>query len=240
MCVKIAFHAPGSRVGPALTSAQWHSERFDFWAFDRDADERCARGEPLHVIAAAEEVIPLRTQVAIRTQRLAAPRNKHSHTRWFTSLLAEHRALHDLGKPHARADLDHAIDTWQWALRLDGEAPAALQIAALLRHLSAGMRAARSVLVRAAVPASIAGEACELIAEYGRVDRWASRRALYDADALSFFSFASPRYLAQFGREQTGHKVADTCHRMSGRARNWLDAVRMPGFVREQIALCEQ
>src|SRR5512135_3562544 len=113
MAIAIEFHAPGSSHPGALTTEAWHSDSFDFWAFDRRVDELFARGEPLHVIASAREVPALRRQLAIRTQRLAARRNAHSNSAWFTRALVEHRALHDVVKPLVLADFDHALDTWQ-------------------------------------------------------------------------------------------------------------------------------
>src|SRR5688572_6716902 len=103
MTLAIEFHA--ELVGGGLNSTDWNSDAFDFWAFDRHADELFARREPLHVIAAPDEVAVLRNQLAIRTQRLAAHRNEHTSAAWFAVLLAEHRRLHDLAKPLVRADL---------------------------------------------------------------------------------------------------------------------------------------
>lgn len=50
-------------------------------------------------------------------------------------LLARHRALHPLDKPLVEADYRHALDVWQWVLRLEPEAGAAVQIAALFHDI---------------------------------------------------------------------------------------------------------
>jgi hypothetical protein len=265
MALALEFHAPGSGYPHALTSREWRSERFDFWAFDRRVDDLVARKRPLHVLAHAREVPRLCTELAIRTQRLSGSRNACSDTPWFTRVLEAHRRLHDLSKPLVRADLDHALDAWQWMLRLDGDAPAAVQLAALLHdierltsetdvriehlcadyqafkdaHAVAGARFAASLLARAEVPTAIADEACGLIAMHERAGDSPRLRAVNDADALSFFSFNSPGYLAYFGPEQTAKKVRYTLRRMSAAARRWLDEVRMPEWIREQVTRCD-
>jgi hypothetical protein len=74
-------------------------------------------------------------EILTRYQRLTPRRNAASSPPWFTRALAVHRAMHDPRKPLVLADLDHAIDTWQWTLRLDPEAGAAVQLAALFHDI---------------------------------------------------------------------------------------------------------
>ncbi len=264
MTLAIEFHAPGSDLANALTSFDWRSETFDFWHFDRRVDELVARRKPLHVISPPVDVPSLRRELVIRTQRVAGQRNACSNERWFGRVLDEHRRLHDLVKPLVRADFDHALDTWQWALRLDPHAPAAVQLAALLHdierltseadvriehlasdyqafkdaHAAAGARFAASLFDRAGVPAGIARDACTLISVHERAGESPRLRAVNDADALSFFSFNSPGYLAYFGPEQTAKKVAYTYQRMSASARGWLDLLRIPAAIRDQVQRC--
>ncbi len=264
MGLVIEFHAPGRLIPHALTTIEWRSETFDFWIFDRSVDELHARSKPLHVIAKPADVPAMGREITIRAQRLAGNHNECSSTPWFARVLAEHRRLHDLAKPLVRADFDHALDTWQWTLRLDPHAPAAVQLAALLHdierltseadvriehlfpdyqafmdaHAAAGARFARSLFERAGVPAGIADEAAALIACHERADGSPRVRALNDADALSFFSLNAPGYLSYFGAEQTAKKVAYTYQRMTDWARNWLGKVRMPERVREEVKRC--
>jgi hypothetical protein len=238
-----------------LAGTEWRDDAFDFWAFDRRCDELAGCGEPLRV---AREIAG---EVAIRTQRLA-PRITIDAP-WFARVLAEHRALHDLDKPLVRADHDHALDAWQWTLRLDPTAPPEVQLAALLHdverlvseadarvehlaadyrafkdaHARAGAELARRLLARAGVPEDLAGEACRLVAVHERPDGSPELDAVNDADALSFFSLNSPGYLRYFGADQTRAKVAYTLARMSPRARGWLRAIRMPRGVAEQVHL---
>ena len=62
-------------------------------------------------------------------------RNGASEGLLFDVVLARHRALHDLAKPVVRADYAHALDVWQWTLRLDPEAGLAVQLAALFHDV---------------------------------------------------------------------------------------------------------
>lgn len=264
MTIAIEFHAPDSPVTGALTAHDWRSEAFDFWAFDRSVDELHASGQPLHVLADAADVPRLRRELAIRTQRLAARRNAHSTADWFARVLDEHRRVHDLDKPLVRADYDHALDTWQWSLRLDPDAPASLQLAALCHdierltseadvriehlfldyqafkdaHAAAGARLASALFVRAGVPSVIADDACALIAVHERAGGLPNLRAINDADALSFFSFNCPGYITYFGTTQAARKVAYTYNRMTPEARRFLREIRMPAFAQREISRC--
>jgi len=254
--IRIADEAPAG----ALTRAAWQDDGFDFWAFDRHLDDLVARGEPLRVVTPVADAAAIARQIATRGQRLAPRRNRATAGAWFDRVLDEHRALHDLDKPLVRADLDHAIDAWQWSLRLDPGAPRAVQLAALLHdierlasepdariehlaadyqafkdaHACAGARIARALLSRAGVGRTLADEACALIAVHERSGGGPAVRAINDADALSFFSLNSPGYLAYFGASQTAAKVAYTLARMSETARCELPALRMPRLVRTE------
>lgn len=165
-------------------------------------------------------------------------------------LLARHRALHPLDKPLVEADYRHALDVWQWTLRLDPEAGAAVQIAALFHDIERifteaesrseqavadyddykARHAARSAWVTAAilreekVDPVLAARAVELIAGHdqpGRIDN-AEAALLEDADALSFLSLNSPGYLQYYGQEQARRKVEWTLARLSPRGRERL------------------
>lgn len=244
-----------------LTAEAWRADDFDFWAFDRHADELDARGEPLQFSASASLAPALAFEIAMRVQRLDRMRNEASAPQWFDTVLAAHRVLHDLAKPLLRADYDHALDTWRWVLKLAPSATAALQLAALLHdierlaseadqrieHLAAdyaafkaahareGAKRARVVLGLAQVPADITEAACELITHHERPTGEPALRLLNDADALSFFSFNSPGYYNYFGATQTARKVSYTLARMSRRARSWLGALRLIQPIRDLI-----
>jgi hypothetical protein len=250
----------GAAGVPVLTEAAWRDDGFDFWAFDRHLDELVARGEPLRVAVSAASADAVAREIRTRGQRLAPRRNAATAGAWFDRVLDEHCALHDLARPLVRADYDHALDTWQWALRLDPGAPAAVQLAALMHdierltseadarvehlaadyqafkdaHARAGARIAEAVLRRAGVDAALAAEVAALVAVHERAGD-AALATINDADALSFFSLNSPGYLAYFGPAQTASKVAYTLARMTAGARRELPALRMPRQVRAWI-----
>ena len=263
--MEMAFEIELTEAAPAssdvLTATAWRDDRFDFWAFDRRLDVLVARGAPLRVSAPPELAPAVLSEIRTRGQRLAPRRTAATAGAWFDRVLAAHRALHDLDRPLVRADYDHALDAWQWAVRRDAGAPRAVQLAVLLHdierlaseadarvehlaadyqafkdaHARAGARIARGVLAQAGVPDALADEVCALIAVHERPSDDPALRAIYDADALSFFSFNSPGYLAYFGPDRTAAKVAYTLARMSEAARRELPALRMPAAVRVAI-----
>jgi uncharacterized protein DUF4202 len=260
--IELTADSPASPVsGDVVTAAAWRDDRFDFWAFDRQLDALAARGAPLRVSAPDELAPAILSEIRTRGQRLAPRRTAATAGAWFDRVLDAHRALHDLARPLVRADYDHALDAWQWAVRRDADAPRAVQLAVLLHdierlaseadariehlaadyqafkdaHARAGARIARGVLARAGVADALADEVCALIAVHERASDDPALQAINDADALSFFSFNSPGYLAYFGRDRTAAKVAYTLARMSHDARRELPALRMPAAVRAAI-----
>jgi Domain of unknown function (DUF4202) len=191
-------------------------------------------------------------EIMTRYQRLAPLRTAASAEAWFTRALAVHRAMHDLQKPLVRADFDHALDTWQWAVRLDPAASAAVQLAALFHdierlvteadrrvehlapdyqafkdaHARAGAAAARVALRHAGVPAATARRAADLVEAHERPSGEPELALLNDADALSFFSLNSWGFLGYYGLAHTARKVDYTLRRMGPAARARLFPVR--------------
>src|SRR5437868_722378 len=74
------------------------------------------------------DALPAVEEVLTRAQRHFDRRNRASAGAQFTAILRRHRGLHDRSRPLARAELDHALDVWQWTLRLEPEASFELQI----------------------------------------------------------------------------------------------------------------
>lgn len=236
-----------------LRCEDWRAESFDFWAFDRRIDAIVDGGGVLSVDGA------IAYEVLTRAQRRIARRNDESAAPWFERTLAAHRALHDLEKPLVRADLDHALDAWQWTLRLDARAPVAVQLATLFHdverlaseadariehaavdyqafkdaHAREGARIVRGLL--AGIDGALVDEVCRLVELHERRSDDRALRLVNDADALSFFSLNCAGYLAYFGPEQTQKKVAYTLARMSPVARDELPRLRIPSEVRRFI-----
>lgn len=122
-----------------LWAAEWDKPSFDFWSFDARMDElaeQAGNGPFLLYIGSDLERMPgLVLEVLTRCQRLAGRRNAASACAAFDGILERHRALHDLGKPLVLADYRHALDVWQWVLRLEPEAGLAVQLAALFHDV---------------------------------------------------------------------------------------------------------
>jgi hypothetical protein len=238
-----------------IYSSQWNRGDFDYWKFDseidqlagplRIADDRGARDFPVEVLT--------------RCQRVIGRRNRYSHGQLFARVLRRHRELHDRTKPLVRADYNHALDVWQWTLRLDPLASLALQLAALFHdierlaseadsrvehlapdyqqfkdaHALAGAAIADRVLSEAGIAAATIDRAVQLIAAHERPSSDCEVALLNDADALSFFSLNSSGYADYFGPDQTRKKIAYTWNRMRPAARAKLACVRLRGDVRE-------
>jgi Domain of unknown function (DUF4202) len=200
----------------------------------------------------------LHPEVALRYQRLVPRSNAASATPAFHELLQRHRRLHDLSLPLVRADYDHALDAWQWALRLDPAASAEVQIAALLHdierlaseprarveHLAPSYAAFKDAhaergaqWVRALVqdgPWDV-DAIVRLVRHHERRTAVPGGDLVGDADVLSFFALNSPGYLRYFGAEVTGRKVRFSLARASARARPWLGRIRLHPLVRAMV-----
>jgi hypothetical protein len=205
-------------------------------------------------------------QVLTRYQRLAPRLNAASRDEAFLSALALHRTLHDLNKPLVRADYEHALDVWQWVLRLDAAAGRALQLAALFHdierissepdqrieqhaadyqafktaHAEVGARLAAVTARAAGVDEADCSRMQQLIAEHeqpAQGSRAPEAALLGDADALSFFSLNSRGFSDYYGPEHTRRKVEYTLGRMTQRALGYLNQMKLALDVQEYIAV---
>lgn len=123
---------------PALGVKDWDSPSFNFYEFDTrmNALAETATGAFALTIAGNGQRLPRAAiEVLTRCQRLMGRRNEASRIPLFKKVLERHRALHDLAKPLVRADYDHALDTWQWMLRLNPRAGLVPQLAALFHDV---------------------------------------------------------------------------------------------------------
>src|SRR5436305_2449672 len=118
-----------------LTAEPWESQSFNFYALDAAVDALAeSRDGPFALVLAGFDG-PAARAALTRCQRWADRRNEASRGPLFDRVLRRHRAAHDLAKPLVRADYDHALDTWQWLLRLAPDAGLAVQLAALLHDV---------------------------------------------------------------------------------------------------------
>ena len=158
-------------------------------------------------------------EILTRYQRFIGRRNEASDHALFDRILALHAEAYAV-----IADFDHAIDTWQWMLRLEPDASLAAQVAALFHDIE---RLAGDILRRAGADAALLARVQELIAGEQRRGDDPEGRLLNDADALSFFSLNSAGYADHFGAEQARRKVRFTLQRLHPRRRDRLSTVRL-------------
>jgi len=248
----------GARPVNEIDLGRWRDRQNDFAPFDAQVEALVEAGEDTLVIEGPpEEAVRGAGEMLTRWQRFLDRRNVASSSNLFDDVLARLRSMHDLQKPLVRADWNHALDTWQWSLRLDGDAPVAPQLAALLHdverleseadarveHLAPSYDAfKRAHAERGAAIAAALLDACgadpilrdrvsRLVAGHERPEREPDRRLLNDADALSFFSQNSAGYRDYFGPAQTREKIAYSLRRMSPAARARLATVRLRADV---------
>lgn len=227
---------------PIIDADAWSSST-DFVAFD-DAVARSS-SNALSVRGARTVIAQVALEALTRWQRFVNRRNDASRSPQFDAALRAHAAMHDVAKPLVRADFDHAIDTWQWMLRLAPDASSAAQLAALFHdverleseadrriehhapdyaafkdaHAWRGAQVASRLLVNAGVDETTAERVRYIIAHHERRGSDPDIDLLNDADALSFFSLNSAGYASYFGPEQTRKKVAYTLARLGSVAR---------------------
>jgi len=215
----------------AVESSPWRDGDADFYWIDAQADALGDRG--LVPVAIAGDPL-IRLELLTRCQRWLDRRNPYSATAWFGELLYFHRSLFDRERPQARAEHNRALDTWQWVLRLDPAASAALQVAALFRSSAAR---ASDLLAGAPAPRAVADRAARLVDSLLQPvlpdDGDGEASVLEDADCLSFFSLGSCGFLDDHGEPDTRRKIAATLMRLSLRACAYLPAVRLRRDVAE-------
>jgi hypothetical protein len=240
-----------------LNADTWCREDVELLAFDRrvhELEDDIGAGAQIELVGTARSIAQMKAQFTLRYQRLFSVRNAASKHERFDELLTAHAALHDRRKPLVRADHDHALDVWQWTLRLDPEADEALQIAALfhdierlasepdvrieqhaedylgfkLSHARRGAQMVADVLHKLALPSDVAARAFRLVERHEQPEHDRDLCTLNDADALSWFALNSAGFLTYFGAEHTRKKVAYTFGRMrSSAARAYLGRVRL-------------
>jgi hypothetical protein len=247
----VVEQAPVASTGDAHIDAQRWLQGETFAPFD-DSVER-SRGRSIAILGARGDSEQVAREVLTRYQRFLGRRNEASRTPLFDLVLAVHEGLHDRSKPLAMADFAHAVDTWQWMLRLEPDASLAAQLAALFHdverleseadrrveheapdytrfkdaHARRGADRTRDLLRAAGVNVATTERTCELVAVHERRGDDREVDLLNDADGLSFFSLNSPGYADYFGLEQTKKKVSYTLARLGTAARRRLSTVRL-------------
>ncbi|QSQ20503.1 DUF4202 family protein [Pyxidicoccus parkwayensis] len=247
-----------------LDASEWCAPDFDPLSWDArvfgtaEASEELA----LHLDGArGESLVVAALEVLTRYQCLVGRRNEVSAVPLFDRLLARHRALHDLHRPLVRADYQHALDTWQWVLRLRPHASLAVQAAALFHDVERlvseadrrvehhaedyqsfedaqaehGAEMARQVLREVGMDVSISQRVKDLVARRERPGDEADLALLNDADALSFFSLNASGFVRYFDAEHSRRKVANTLARLRPEQRRRLGQMRLAPLVQHLV-----
>lgn len=247
---------------PHVSASQWSRADFNSWDFDTKVDELARAPFTLRVADDRGEHAEFLLEVLNRCQRLIGRHNAHSQGKTFDQFLRRHRELHDLDKPLVRADYNHALDVWQWTLRLQPSASLAVQIAALFHdierlvseaetrieqnaadyqqfknaHAYAGAEMTRRILIECGgLPPPSIERVAQLIERHEERGDERELQLLNDADALSFFSLNSSGYADYFGEKQTRKKIAYTWNRMTAAARAKLAMVHLRDDVRAML-----
>jgi hypothetical protein len=248
-----------------ISSAEWHAPAFDLRAFDEQlVAARFETGRIALRIADDDDRRDLaRTaiQIVTRGQRFLYRRNRHTTNPLFDDILALHFSLHDVTKPLVVADYAHALDSWQWLLRLEPEASLATQTATLFHdverlaseserrieqnardylafkraHARAGALMARDALERVNAPAEVIDRVAELIATHEDDDADPEKRLVNEADALSFFSLNACGFYDYYGVAHTEKKVGYTLRRLSPHGRRQLRNIRLRPVIAEMV-----
>ncbi|MCY1017162.1 DUF4202 family protein [Pyxidicoccus sp. MSG2] len=244
-----------------LDVSEWGSLDFDPITWDArvfgadEASEQLA----LHLEGARGEALVLAAlEVLTRYQGLVGRRNEASAAPLFDRVLARHRALHDLARPLVRADYQHALDAWQWVLRLRPDANLAVQAAALFHDVerlvseadrrvehraqdaqsledAPGAELARKVLKEVGTDVAICQRVKELVTQHERPGDDPDLALLNDADALSFFSLNASAFIRYFDAELSRHKVANTLARLRPEQRRRLGQMRFAPTVKNLL-----
>jgi hypothetical protein len=229
----------------AMDDFAWRGA-FDFLGFD----EHVESARPLRrLVIRGADATGVAMEALSRYQRRVGRRNTASATGLFSAALVQLESLWEPGLEEHRLDLEHALDTWQWMLRLEPEVGLAPQIAALFhdaaRHRTDDQERLEHRVHRGVgdALARLGGTlARELVEQIGLTERDAERvealvvgaaegdadaALLDDAEALSFLSLMSARYADHFGLAQTRRKVAFMRGRLSANAQLKLGLFRI-------------
>ena len=257
--VSLETNPPASLPWIPVDLAVWTAPLADLGELDDRVRAAAAVGAfGLWLVGASPAAGRAGLEVLTRYQRFVCRRNRASEGALFDRVLASHRALFDRDEPLVRADFEHALDTWQWLLRLDPAAGIAVQASALFHdverleseavvrvehrarsydafkdaHARRGAAMARACLAGVGLAASELDRLGALVEGHERPSWDPELALLNEADALSFFSLNSEGFVDYYGAEHARMKVARSLARLGPRGRRALDGIRYRADVR--------
>lgn len=258
--VPISLWSDSATAELSIHEADWPASLLDFKEWDARFRE-VAEKQAEVIFIGGEGLCRRAFEVLTRYQRYFPRRNEASATPEFDRVVQCHEKLHDLSKPLVSADYDHALDVWQWVLRLEPDASVALQIAALFHdierleseaeqrieqhapdyqafkdaHARGGAAFTSALLKRIELDPGVIRRVARLIELHERPQvgqREVEASVLADADALSFFTLNSPGFVDYYGTNHATSKVAYSLGRMTPGARRMLGRVKLRADVR--------
>lgn len=268
--IPIALTGEVGRGNIVISEAAWYDGVSDPARWDEQMAGLVLRPAWVYVRADLEggdtvDTVDTIAQVLTRYQRFAPRTNELSRSAAFARALSAHRQLHDLEKPLVSADYDHALDVWQWVLRLSPGASLALQLGALFHdierlfteaderveqhapdyqafkdaHARAGAEVAERIVRASGLGEAVASDVKRLVERHEVSSPDAPHgepSILGDADALSFFSLNSSGFANYYGARHTQMKVRYTLRRMSGPARQRLQHIKLRSDIVRYLA----
>jgi hypothetical protein len=227
--VRFGDPAPGEVLIP-IALAEWCARGSDPGRLDARiaATDGAARG--LQVLAGdlpLSDALPAVEEILTRAQRCFDRRNRASAGAQFTAILRRHRGLHDRSRPLARAEHEHALDVWQWTLRLEPGASFELQVAALFH--TAGPALAEATLFDVGIEIAARQRVAAILTAKDAGGGGEEREAalLADAEALSYFSLAADAFIDYHGLERGRMKARQALARLSDAGRARLGRLRL-------------
>ncbi len=195
--------------GFSIDDFAWRGS-FEFARFDDGA----LGHRPLGIITIrGDDSAGVACEVLARYQRFIARRNSTSSTHVFDDVLRRHAALYDTSLPLVQAELDHALDTWQWTLRLDPDASAGAQLAALFHDVERIERDAQEKLehrapeIRGTPKEGNARSSEKMLARGGAKDARARMHSVFTEAGVSDDDVAVATEILD-GRERRAHEIA--------------------------------
>lgn len=249
-----------------ISCAEWSEPAANLFSFDariQDAEARAHYGNTfvIKISGPRTDLRRVSKQVFARYQRFFQRRNAGSRSKLFTAALQHRYASTPFDEAVAKAVFEHALDVWQWTLRIDPQASTAVQLAALFHVAESGCPNCRvapdederslavntgeltlkTLLEEIQSPHELISAATSRIRRHQEGPECARDRndpdgiLLHDADGLSFLSLGTPSLSLSSGAHHTEDEIKHRLACLSPRARSWIPVIGLSPFVHELV-----